>query len=582
VEPAHPITPRTSSHARRRAAACISAVLVLAVKLALSAIPAAAAPGSYVVNTTQDANDPVLRNNCLVGVGTCTLRAALAMADSDGIASTIDFAIPGTGPHTIAITSTLDDMTEGNTTVNGYSQPGASENTLDEGSNAVIRVEIRGPGMVGGGVRGLVLTSSNNTIRGLAIYNMWQTIHVGSDDASGNVIAGNFIGTDAAATFGASVRNNGTFGIVIRSASDNNTVGGPNPEDRNVISGLAGRGVLIGVPSSELSTGTDFNVVQNNIVGLTPNGLTNRPNFGHGIDLNNGVSNNKVIDNVVSGNAAEGIEVSHGQSTRDNEVVSNRIGTDLAGTAGPSYARNGSNGIQVEDGADRTVVRDNVVGNSGGHGMQIGSLTHSATSTRIEDNRIGVSLNGTPIPNASAGIRLGPGEGSSNQAASVATVIGVGNVIAHNEVGIRVEGSLSVRNRITDNSIFENSGLGIDLAPISQVNQNDPGDGDSGPNTLLNWPVLSDATSTSVSGTACAGCRVEVFLADRQATLDASLQTSYGEGEALVATATADGSGNFTAALPSSAAGRIITATATDGSGNTSEFGRNLAVPGTK
>lgn len=576
-------TSRTSSSAHRRAAACIAAAFVLVVGLALTAIPAAAALGHYEVNSTLDSNDATLRSNCLLGAGTCTLRAALAVADSDGVASGIDFAIPGDGPHTISITSTLDDMTEGGTTIDGYSQPGASANTLREGSNAVIKVQIQGPGMVNGGVRALVITSPSNAIRGLAIYNMWQDVHIGSDDASGNVIEGNFIGTNAAATFGATARNNSTFGIVIRSASDHNTVGGPGPEDRNVISGLAGRGVLIGVPGSELSPGTDLNVVQNNIVGLRPDGLARLPNWGHGIDINNGVSGNQAVGNVVSGNNAEGIEVSHGQSTRANEVVGNRIGTNLAGTAGPSYARNSSNGIQVEDGADLTLVLDNVVGNNGGHGMQIGSLTHSATSTRIEGNRVGVSLDGRAIPNASAGIRLGPGEGSNpNQAAAVGSVIGVDNVIAHNATGILVEGSLSARNRITRNSIFENTGLGIDIAPIGRVNQNDAGDGDSGPNGVLNWPELRSATSNSASGRACAGCTVEVFLADRHATLDPSLQTSYGEGQTYVATATADGSGNFTVDLPSSAQGKTITATATDGAGNTSEFGLNLAVPSSK
>jgi hypothetical protein len=114
------------------------------------------------------------------------------------------------------------------------------------------------------------------------------------------------------------------------------------------------------------------------------------------------------------------------------------------------------------------------------------------------------------------------------------------------------------------------------------VNQNDAGDGDNGPNTLLNWPVLGSATSNSVSGTACARCTVEVFLADEDATLAPDQVTSYGEGQTYLASAVADGSGAFTVALPSTAAGRIVTATATDGAGNTSEFGRNLQVPGSK
>jgi hypothetical protein len=560
----------------------LSAALALAVGLTLTAVPASAASGSYVVNSTSDQDSSTLRANCLAGSGTCTFRAALTQSDADGRASTINFDIPGSGPHTITIGSTLDTVNAGDLTINGYSQPGASPNTATLGSNAVIKVQIQGPGMVSGGVRALVIMSPRNTIRGLAIYNMFQDIHVGSDDASNNVIAGNFLGTNAAGTFGATSVNSATFGVVVLRGSDHNTIGGPNPADRNVISGHAGRGVIVGWVQSTADVGTDANVVQGNIVGLTPNGSARRPNYGHGIDVNNGAVGNRVIGNVVSGNNAEGIEVSHGRSTSANEVIGNRVGTNLAGTAGPAYARNTSNGIQVEDGVNLTVVRDNVVGNNGGNGLQIGSLSNSATRTQVEANRIGVSLSGAAIGNVGAGIRIAPGFTSSNQAAALNTVIGMNNVIANNGTGIAVEGQLSRGNKITRNSIFGNARLGIDLTPIGQVNQNDGGDGDSGPNTLLNWPVLGSPTSSSVSGRACPGCTVEVFLADDQATLDPQQATSYGEGRTYLVTAVADGNGAFTAQLPSSAAGRIITATATDGVGNTSEFSLNRAVPGSK
>jgi hypothetical protein len=574
---------RMSLLCRAAVARRVVAVLVVTVGFAITAVPASAARGNYVVNATSDQDSTTLRSNCLTGTGTCTLRSALAQADADGRPSTIGFDIAGTGPHTISIASTLDTLNEGGTTIDGYTQPGASPNTAGEGSNASIKIQIAGPGMVSGGVRALVVMSPGNTVRGLAIYNMWQDIHLGSDDASDNVIAGDFLGTNAAGTFGATSANNATFGVVLRSGADHNTIGGPNPEDRNVISGHAGRGILLGAVGSTVDVGTDANVIQDNIVGLTPNGSARRPNYGHGIDVNNGAKGNQVVGNVVSGNNAEGIEVSHGQSTSANEVIGNRIGTNLAGTAGPAYARNSSNGIQVEDGPDLTVVRDNVVGNNGGNGMQIGSLTHSATRTEIVGNRIGVSLSGAAIGNVAAGIRIGPGVGSSpNQAAAVNTVIGEDNLIANNDTGIAVEGQLSRGNKITRNAIFANAGLGIDLAPLDQVNQNDGGDGDSGPNTLLNWPVLENPTSSSVSGTACPGCTVEVFLADDEATLDPQQATSYGEGQTYLATATAGGNGAFTASLPSSAAGRIITATATDTAGNTSEFSQNRAVPGSK
>ena len=136
--------------------------------------------------------------------------------------------------------------------------------------------------------------------------------------------------------------------------------------------------------------------------------------------------------------------------------------------------------------------------------------------------------------------------------------------------------------RITDNSIHDNTGLGIDIAPIGQVNQNDVGDTDTGPNTLLNWPELTGATHAH-------GVRHRLRQLHRRGVrhrlprprCPANLQTSYGEGETLLSSTTAAPDGSFIATLPPSTNGRIVTATATDASGNTSEFARNIAVPGT-
>jgi hypothetical protein len=82
-----------------------------------------------------------------------------------------------------------------------------------------------------------------------------------------------------------------------------------------------------------------------------------------------------------------------------------------------------------------------------------------------------------------------------------------------------------------------------------------------GPNDGLFCPVISSATTSSVSGTACNNCIVEVF----QAT-NAGATQGYGEGESYLGTATANSSGNWSlgiskAQLP---AGDYVTATATN------------------
>ena len=75
------------------------------------------------------------------------------------------------------------------------------------------------------------------------------------------------------------------------------------------------------------------------------------------------------------------------------------------------------------------------------------------------------------------------------------TTAGLGNVIAFNAKGVVVGSSvtdLSAGNLITQNSIARNDGPGIDLANDG-VTLNDDGDVDTGPNALLNFPVLESA-----------------------------------------------------------------------------------------
>ena len=59
--------------------------------------------------------------------------------------------------------------------------------------------------LAGAGARALSITSGNSTVKGLAIYNWGTGILLAS--AGGNVVAGNFIGTDASGTVR---RSNGT------------------------------------------------------------------------------------------------------------------------------------------------------------------------------------------------------------------------------------------------------------------------------------------------------------------------------------------------------------------------------------
>jgi Calx-beta domain len=120
--------------------------------------------------------------------------------------------------------------------------------------------------------------------------------------------------------------------------------------------------------------------------------------------------------------------------------------------------------------------------------------------------------------------------------------------------------------------------LAIDLG-VSGLTPNDIGDTDTGANNLQNFPVLTSVTSSSNSTTIQGSLNSTpntIFQIDfySSAALDPS---GNGEGALFFATTpvTTDSNGNATinATFPMApGSGRVITATATDPNGNTSEF----------
>ena len=486
-------------------------------------------PATFTVNSRSDRADASAGDGtCATTTDVCTLRAAIEEANLHPGPDTIEFRIPRTRVKTKTIVlerplPTLSDAT-GPTTIDGYTQRGSAPNTDPSVSNARIRVQVTGA--QGKRIDGLTITSPSNIIRGLALFNLDSAIQLYGQGARDNHVVGNFVGTNAAGTY-YSTQSDGQGGVVLVNGASNNSVGGTQPAERNVVSGNAPRGI------AAYGGLTTNNRIINNIVGLGPKGDKRLPNHGHGVDINGGASQNKIGGtgpgerNVVSGNGNMGVEISHYETTTQNEVVGNLIGTDPAGRSA-RYASNGEHGVHVEDRVTNNVVAENVVMNNGGGGVV---LRYSARGNRIGPN----------------------------------------NTITKNRVGISLSGDASDQNTITRNSIFGNAGLGIDIYPLGGPNPNYPSDTDTGSNEQLNFPVLEGAKLGEVNGNACGGCTVEVFLADGGAD-------EYGEGKTFVGSVTANSDGTFTASVSGVASGDYVTATATDASGNTSEFSRNKVV----
>jgi CSLREA domain-containing protein len=158
--------------------------------------PTPTGPPYLVVNTTNDVDDGACN------AAHCSLREALNAANAHTGPDTITFNIPtsdpgcdATGVCTIQPLSLLPFLSEGGTTIDGYSQPGASS-----GSNPVLKIVLDGHN--NGSFSGLGMTSANNMVRGLVIqrFTPFSGIHIWGATATGNHVEGNFLGTDVTGT----------------------------------------------------------------------------------------------------------------------------------------------------------------------------------------------------------------------------------------------------------------------------------------------------------------------------------------------------------------------------------------------
>src|SRR5438270_1510802 len=272
--------------------------------------------------------------------------------------------------------------------------------------------------------------------------------------------------------------------------------------------------------------------------------------------------NSDAEGNLISGNQAD-VVISNAPGT---EISHNKIGTGITGETGLVF--NGSAAISVQFTQDVS-IHDNVIG---AHGTGIDCFF--AQRTLINNNYIGVSTSGSPLPN-SIGIHL-----SQSNLTQIGTT--GRNFIAYNNTGgIEMNGD-SVRNTVRGNSMHDNRIFGIDLSSNSAfdgVTQNDPGDGDTGPNLLQNYPVLTNVTSlagvTTISGRINSTPNQTISL-DFYASAACST-SGHGEGETYLigGSVQTDVNGNGTFVISASAAlagGTVVTATAADADGNTSEF----------
>ncbi|NNL13778.1 MAG: hypothetical protein HKO82_08845, partial [Acidimicrobiia bacterium] len=295
---------------------------------------------------------------------------------------------------------------------------------------------------------------------------------------------------------------------------------------------------------------------------------------GTGIRVSDAVSGGGLLDNVITDNLvgfvrSTGVLVNNdtgGWIVSGNEIRN-------AGTV-PFSGR--PDGLSVEGGGSTShaIIGNLIAGSSrvgvetwrsdGGHSIVNNDIL--ASSVGVADETAGVRLAGTG--NLVEKNRISGGDGPG------IIVIGENTASPH---------TASVDNRISQNEFGTNTGLAIDLVAATTVGAShstgdgltltpgtDPGTGNNG----LDAPAISSATSASVSGTACASCRVELYRA-----VSGVGDGGYGEGVEYLGFATADGAGDWTlSGVTGALLGQDVAALAIDGSNDTSEFGANVTV----
>jgi hypothetical protein len=468
-------------------------------------------------------------------------------------------------------------------TLDGTTQPGA----LVGGPV----IEVYGAS-IGGTTRclSIIPPATGTTIKGLVI-DQWTGEGITSGALS-VVVQGNYIGTDPSGT---KAQGNGITGSSagIYFGGDGSQAGGVTVAERNIVSGNHADGIWLDAKNL---------VVQGNYIGTDVTGTNALGNTFSGVVLSavgSPLVSNVTVGgvaagsrNVISANGNHGVLLS-AAATQGNFVQGNYIGTNATGTASLGNAQHG---VRLAAGASGNTVGGtsaaarNVLSGNGGQGVRIDS---SGTSTNvISGNFIGTNAAGTAgVPNTSGGIAITSSAASNTIGGTAA---GAGNVIAYNTGGdgINVAAAAGTGNSILGNSIFANAGLGIDLLNDG-VTANDALDADTGPNDLLNYPLLTSVFNSAGTLTVnfkldvpAGSYRIEFFKNPSGAD-----PTSFGEGEMFAASGNVTHPGGgavFFAKSFAGSTGDVITATATactDGAvcaafGSTSEFAKTLtAVP---
>ncbi len=485
----------------------------------LEALEDRTVPSTFVITTTADTD--TYTSNPAITSG--SLRDAINYANNYPGPVTITFGLPADDPHhyyyrddghsgqisraDIAVTTAADDSaipdidpdwrhswwsiqptsslpSIGNTVlIDGYSQPGASPNTLCGvgqlgkapgdaslyGDNAVLKIELDGSAasqLTPPGVPvpvGLGLYSSSSAVEGL-VLNRWSGAAIRTGFGSGYTIQGNFIGTDVSGTTAFDAAGNHLGNVIGVDVNGQATIGGATAPDRNLISGAwtsdinGNRSFGMGITFSYPFISGSPALVEGNFIGTDRTGTRAYDALGQPLgNANFGVDLYQSGNVVVGGTqAGEGNLLSGNRGGIDTVVAGglvegNFIGTDVTGTRSLP-----NNWVGLFLAAPRTQVGGAAAG--AGNLIADGMVTSSST---IQGNWIGMNVLGEPTHQGAIDTRDGNTIGGD--VAGAGTLMandvfvngGSNNLIVHNQFG--GGGSIDIRFGATGNIVRHNT-----------------------------------------------------------------------------------------------------------------------------
>ncbi len=519
-----------------------------------ASVPSVLMSAPSLVITVNSATDGF--GDCVNG-NDCTLRSAIQLADSTGGTPEIDFNIAGGGVQTISLVSQLPIITR-QMTIDGTTQPGY---------NGLPLIELTGANLPTGiSADGLKIRTTGATVRGLAV-NMMPSRDNSNGSVTGgngitiestnispnngfNIVEANFLGTDATGSF--AVGNSGNQSPYFQGGiysftnfSDRVFIGDANPFARNIVSGNTNENGI-----SVFDLGGQTKVV-NNLVDLNRS-LAPLGNGGNGIILQGfgtqigGATEqeaNQIAYNGSGGNNFAGVLVSGGAYS--------------GGAFGNTIRGNTSAGILLDNSLNN-LIKHNFVGTDGAGANDLGN---GADGVLVTDNS-----------------RLNTVGGAETDA---------GNQIAFNGgAGVRLDETAGHCNLVDPNSIYGNTGLGVDIGAPGTT-PNDLHDPDEGANRGQNYPDLNYSINGSNqlivnykvdsapgnSNYGANGIYVEFFKADASGQGETFLGFGYYAAADYNNGAPLSKQINLgDAAALGFAPGDKVTATATDADNNTSEF----------